>query len=63
MTHDAVSENRDFLTNAVPHKPGTHFQFERLGFFTVDPDSAAGKLVFNRSVTLKDTWAKETGKG
>jgi glutaminyl-tRNA synthetase len=34
------------------------FQFERLGYFCVDPDSTAGKLVFNRTVTLRDTWAK-----
>ncbi len=39
-------------------KPGDRFQFERLGYFCVDPDSASGKLVFNRSVSLKDTWAK-----
>jgi len=37
---------------------GDRFQFERLGYFCVDPDSADGKLVINRSVTLKDTWAK-----
>ena len=37
---------------------GTRYQFERLGYFCVDPDSAAGRLVFNRTVTLKDTWAK-----
>jgi glutaminyl-tRNA synthetase len=37
---------------------GTTFQFERLGYFTPDRDSAPGKLVFNRTVTLKDTWAK-----
>ena len=36
----------------------SRYQFERLGYFCVDPDSAAGKLVFNRTVTLKDTWAK-----
>ncbi|ACB76951.1 glutamine--tRNA ligase/YqeY domain fusion protein [Opitutus terrae] len=36
------------------------FQFERLGYFAVDPkDSAPGKLVFNRTITLKDTWAKK----
>jgi len=35
-----------------------HFQFERVGYFCVDPDSAPGALVFNRTVTLKDTWAK-----
>jgi glutaminyl-tRNA synthetase len=37
---------------------GTRFQFERLGYFCVDPDSAPGKPVFNRTVALKDTWAK-----
>jgi glutaminyl-tRNA synthetase len=37
---------------------GTRVQFERLGYFCVDPDSAPGRLVFNRTVTLKDTWAK-----
>jgi len=36
-----------------------HFQFERLGYFNVDQDSSAGKLVFNRTVQLKDTWAKQ----
>jgi len=39
-------------------KPLSRFQFERLGYFCVDPDSSPGKLVFNRTVTLKDTWAK-----
>jgi glutaminyl-tRNA synthetase len=38
--------------------PGTRYQFERLGYFCVDPDSAPQNLVFNRTVTLKDTWAK-----
>ncbi len=37
---------------------GERFQFERMGYFCVDADSAAGRLVFNRSVTLKDSWAK-----
>ena len=37
---------------------GDRFQFERLGYFRVDPDSTSGKLVFNRTVALKDTWAK-----
>jgi glutaminyl-tRNA synthetase len=37
---------------------GGRFQFERLGYFCVDPDSKAGRLVFNRTVALKDTWAK-----
>ncbi len=42
---------------------GQVFQFERLGYFNVDLDSAPGKPVFNRTVTLKDTWAKEQAKG
>ena len=37
---------------------GSRYQFERLGYFCVDLDSAPGKLVFNRTVALKDTWAK-----
>ncbi len=45
-------------------RPGDRFQFERIGYFCVDPvDSGEGKLVFNRTVTLRDTWAKiETGR-
>jgi len=39
-------------------QPGARFQFERLGYFAVDPDSRPGAPVFNRTVTLKDTWAK-----
>jgi len=38
--------------------PETRYQFERLGYFCVDPDSTAEKLVFNRTVALRDTWAK-----
>ena len=37
---------------------GSRYQFERLGYFCLDPDSAPGKPVFNRTVALKDTWAK-----
>ncbi len=37
---------------------GTRFQFERIGYFAVDKDSTPGKPVFNRTVTLKDSWAK-----
>jgi len=39
-------------------KPGSRYQFERLGYFCVDPDSKPGKPVFNRTVALKDGWAK-----
>ncbi len=38
--------------------PGSRYQFERQGYFCVDPDSRAGNLVFNRTVPLRDTWAK-----
>ena len=49
------------LKNAAPD---TRYQFERLGYFAVDPDTAtAGKLVFNRTVTLRDQWAKVVQKG
>jgi len=43
--------------------PGTRYQFERLGYFCVDPDSKPGALVFNRTVTLKDTWARIEQRG
>jgi glutaminyl-tRNA synthetase len=39
-------------------RPGDRFQFERLGYFSVDPDTAPGRLAFNRTVSLRDTWAK-----
>jgi glutaminyl-tRNA synthetase len=39
-------------------QPGDRYQFERLGYFCVDPDSARGRLVFNRTVTLRDQWIK-----
>ncbi len=38
--------------------PGSRYQFLRLGYFCVDPNSSAGQLVFNRTVTLRDTWAR-----
>jgi glutaminyl-tRNA synthetase len=44
-------------------EPCQHFQFERLGYFFTDPvDSKPGKPVFNRTATLRDTWAKEAAK-
>jgi glutaminyl-tRNA synthetase len=43
------------LANA---KPLEHFQFQRVGYFNLDPDSKPGKLIFNRTVALKDSWAK-----
>jgi glutaminyl-tRNA synthetase len=43
--------------------PGTRYQFERQGYFCVDPDSTPDLPVFNRTVTLKDSWAKIANRG
>ena len=67
-------EERDFLLDLNPHslekvtaridpflagaRVGDTFQFERLGYFRVDEDSKPGALVFNRTVSLKDSWSK-----
>lgn len=69
-----VPEGGSFTDNINPHslkivtgllepslaaiQPGKQVQFERLGYFCADPDSLPGKPVFNRTVTLKDSWAK-----
>jgi len=47
------------LENAKPYE---HFQFQRIGYFNVDPDTCNGRLVFNRTVSLKDTWNKLKSK-
>ena len=56
-THALVEPS---LANA---EPGERYQFERLGYFCVDPDSTPDNLVFNRTVTLRDSWAKIAAKG
>lgn len=43
-------------------KPLTYFQFQRIGYFTMDADSKEGQLIFNRTVSLKDTWNKIKNK-
>jgi len=43
-------------------KLGEHFQFLRMGYFCLDTDSTSGKLIFNRTTTLRDMWAKEVKK-
>jgi glutaminyl-tRNA synthetase len=69
-----VPEGKDFVSALNPNSlsitmckiepsvdgamPGTRYQFERQGYFCVDPLSAEGKLVFNRTVPLRDSWAK-----
>jgi len=71
---DDVEEGQDYFSNLNPDslevttchvepsvvgaQPGTRYQFERVGYFCVDRDSTPEKLVFNRTVTLRDTWAK-----
>jgi len=49
-----------WLANAA--KAGDHYQFQRLGYYTVDPDSTPSHLVFNKTIGLKDTWAKQSKK-
>ncbi len=76
---DDVEEGQDFTANLNPNSlevlagkvepslkdaaPGTRVQFERMGYFCVDLDSTPGKLVFNRTIGLKDTWAKIEQRG
>ncbi|CCH53245.1 glutaminyl-tRNA synthetase [Fibrisoma limi BUZ 3] len=66
---DSLQVVRAFVEPSLAHAQhgnalhGGRFQFMRKGYFCVDPDSTEGKLVFNRTVTLKDTWAKEAKKG
>ena len=73
---DKVEEGETFLKHINPHSleikdafiepallnenPLAHYQFERIGYFCIDKDSRPEKLVFNRTVTLKDSWAKQT---
>jgi glutaminyl-tRNA synthetase len=49
-------------TQQLEENPDRRYQFIRKGYFCVDKDSTAEHLVFNRTVTLKDTWAKEVAK-
>jgi glutaminyl-tRNA synthetase len=59
----AVLQSAKVEPSLAAATPGTRVQFERLGYFCVDPDSRSGAPVFNRTVTLKDTWAKIKGRG
>lgn len=53
-----------FAEPAIKSADGNErFQFLRKGYFTLDPDSSAGNIIFNRTVTLNDMWAKEVKKG
>jgi glutaminyl-tRNA synthetase len=53
-----VISNAKLEPSLASAAPGSRFQFERLGYFSVDPSSVPGRPVFNRTVALKDTWAK-----
>ena len=56
---NSLVEKRAFLEpSLVEAKMGESFQFERVGYFTLDKDSTLDKLVFNRTVGLRDSWAK-----
>ena len=57
-----VVENAMLEPHLKNAKPGQQFQFERMGYFCVDKVSNTDKLVFNRTVTLRDSWAKIKGK-
>ncbi len=67
---DYINENSLEIIPEVYAEPalkdavtGEHYQFLRKGYFALDKNSSADKLIFNRTVTLKDTWAKEIKKG
>ena len=61
LNHDSVKVVSAFVEpELLKANVGDKFQFERLGYFCVDKDSTADKMVFNRTVTLKDSWAKMT---
>ncbi len=53
-----VLTNCKFEPSLKSAKPGAHYQFLRIGYFCLDPDSTPEKLIFNRTVTLQDAWAK-----
>jgi len=63
LNPDSVEVVRGVVEPALgTMKPGERAQFERVGYFCVDGDSKAGALVFNRTITLKDSWAAKQGK-
>lgn len=66
--NDLNPDSMQIIENAMAEKslsaaqPGEHYQFLRMGYFCLDKNADSGKPVFNRTVTLKDTWAKEQKK-
>ena len=55
---EVVRRRESFEPSLRGAAPGSRYQFERLGYFCVDKDSTPDKLVFNRTVALRDTFAK-----
>ncbi len=55
----SVITNAKLEPSLASAKPLDHFQFQRIGYFNLDPDSTADKLIFNKTVGLKDSWAKQ----
>lgn len=63
LNPESVVVKRGFIEPSLQGAAaGEKFQFERVGYFCVDPDTVPGKMVFNRTVGLKDTWAKIADK-
>jgi glutaminyl-tRNA synthetase len=63
LNPDSLQTLTAFVEPALKNLPPlTHIQFERLGYFVTDKDSSHGTPAFNRTVTLKDTWAKVATK-
>lgn len=63
LNPDSLKEVKGFVEPAILQaKAGDKYQFERLGYFSADPDSTADRLVMNRVVPLKDSWAKAEKK-
>jgi glutaminyl-tRNA synthetase len=60
LNPDSLKVIRGYVEPSLKNaRPLDHFQFQRLGYFNVDPDTTPDKLVFNRTVTLRDTWSRE----
>jgi glutaminyl-tRNA synthetase len=63
MNPQSLETLRGYIESGLANAPaGSQFQFERQGYFCVDPDSRPEAMVFNRSVSLKDSWAKIEGQ-
>jgi glutaminyl-tRNA synthetase len=62
LNPESLNKINGFIEDGMANAPiGGHYQFERQGYFCVDPDSTQEIMVFNRSVSLKDTWSKIAG--